>query len=121
IAISAADGLAVLVCRDADKLYFAGVEREIAELGAKAQDNTLVIDELQGGSFSITNGGIFGSMLSTLILKAPQVGILGMHNIVKRAAVMPDDYIEVRQMMYLALSYDNRIDDGKEEVQFLVR
>ena len=121
IAVSAPGGLVVPVVRDADKLDFAGVEREIAELGAKAQDNTLGIDELQGGSFSITNGGIFGSMLSTPILNAPQVGILGMHNIVKRAVVMPDDSIEVRPMMYLALSYDHRIVDGKEAVQFLVR
>lgn len=77
--------------------------------------------DLQGGSFTITNGGTFGSMMSTPILNAPQVGILGMHNIVKRAMVMPDDSIQVRPMMYLALSYDHRIVDGKEAVQFLVR
>ena len=121
IAVSAPGGLVVPVVRDADKLDFAGIEREIAELGAKAQENKLGIDELQGGSFTITNGGIFGSMMSTPILNAPQVGILGMHNIVKRAVVMPDDTIEVRPMMYLALSYDHRIVDGKEAVQFLVR
>jgi len=121
IAVSAPGGLVVPVVRDADKLDFAGIEREIAELGTKARDNKLGLDELQGGSFSITNGGIFGSMLSTPILNAPQVGILGMHNIVKRAVVMPDDTIEVRPMMYLALSYDHRIVDGKEAVQFLVR
>jgi len=121
IAVSAPGGLVVPVVRDADKLDFAGIEREIAELGAKAQENKLGINELQGGSFTITNGGIFGSMMSTPILNAPQVGILGMHNIVKRAVVMPDDTIEVRPMMYLALSYDHRIVDGKEAVQFLVR
>lgn len=121
IAVSTDDGLVVPVVRDADKLDFAGVEREIARLGSLARENKLSIDDLQGGSFTITNGGIFGSMMSTPILNAPQVGILGMHNIVKRAVVMPDDTIEVRPMMYLALSYDHRIVDGKEAVQFLVR
>ncbi len=121
IAVSAPGGLVVPVVRDADKLGFAGIEKEIVDLGTKAQENKLGIDELQGGSFTITNGGIFGSMLSTPILNTPQVGILGMHNIVKRAVVMPDDSIEVRPMMYLALSYDHRIVDGKEAVQFLVR
>lgn len=121
IAVSAPGGLVVPVVRDADKLDFAGIEREIMRLGTKARDNQLGLDDLQGGSFTITNGGIFGSMLSTPILNAPQVGILGMHNIVKRAVVMPDDTIEVRPMMYLALSYDHRIVDGKEAVQFLVR
>lgn len=121
IAVSTEGGLVVPVVRDADKLDFAGIEREIVKLGTKARENTLSLDDLQGGSFTITNGGIFGSMLSTPILNAPQVGILGMHNIVKRAVVMPDDTIEVRPMMYLALSYDHRIVDGKEAVQFLVR
>ncbi|GAB3798661.1 2-oxoglutarate dehydrogenase complex dihydrolipoyllysine-residue succinyltransferase [Virgibacillus kimchii] len=121
IAVSTDDGLVVPVVRDADRLDFAGVEREISELGKKARDNKLKLDDLKGGSFSITNGGIFGSMLSTPILNAPQVGILGMHNIQKRAMVMPDDTIEVRPMMYIALSYDHRIVDGKEAVQFLVR
>ena len=121
IAVSTEGGLVVPVVRDADKLDFAGIEKEIMELGLKARDNKLGLDELQGGSFTITNGGIFGSMLSTPILNAPQVGILGMHNIVKRAVVMPDDTIEVRPMMYLALSYDHRIVDGKDAVQFLVR
>jgi len=121
IAVSTDDGLVVPVVRDADKLDFGGIEKEIAELGTKAKNKSLTIDELQGGSFTITNGGIFGSMLSTPILNAPQVGILGMHNIVKRAMVMPDDTIEVRPMMYLALSYDHRIVDAKEAVQFLVR
>ncbi|UJL47520.1 2-oxoglutarate dehydrogenase complex dihydrolipoyllysine-residue succinyltransferase [Virgibacillus sp. NKC19-16] len=121
IAVSAEDGLVVPVVRDADKLDFAGIERKIGELGKKAQENNLGLDEIQGGSFSITNGGTFGSMLSTPILNAPQVGILGMHNIQKRAMVMPDDSIEVRPMMYIALSYDHRIVDGSEAVRFLVR
>lgn len=121
IAVSTDEGLVVPVVRDADQLNFAGVEREIANLGTKARDNKLGLNDLQGGTFSITNGGIFGSMLSTPILNSPQVGILGMHNIQKRAMVMPDDSIEVRPMMYLALSYDHRIVDGKEAVQFLVR
>ncbi|WP_405103386.1 2-oxoglutarate dehydrogenase complex dihydrolipoyllysine-residue succinyltransferase [Oceanobacillus sp. FSL H7-0719] len=121
IAVSTEEGLVVPVVRDADRLDFAGIEKEIMNLGTKARDNKLALSDLQGGTFSITNGGIFGSMLSTPILNAPQVGILGMHNIVKRAVVMPDDSIEVRPMMYLALSYDHRIVDGKEAVQFLVR
>ncbi|MUK88802.1 2-oxoglutarate dehydrogenase complex dihydrolipoyllysine-residue succinyltransferase [Ornithinibacillus sp. L9] len=121
IAVSTDDGLVVPVVRDADRLDFAGVEREIANLGKKARDKALGLNDLQGGTFTITNGGTFGSMLSTPILNAPQVGILGMHNIQKRAVVMPDDSIEVRPMMYLALSYDHRIVDGKEAVQFLVR
>ncbi|RFA33298.1 dihydrolipoamide succinyltransferase [Virgibacillus dokdonensis] len=121
IAVSTEDGLVVPVVRDADRLDFAGVEKEIRNLGKKARDKKLEMSDLQGGSFTITNGGTFGSMLSTPILNAPQVGILGMHNIQKRAVVMPDDSIEVRPMMYLALSYDHRIVDGKEAVQFLVR
>lgn len=121
IAVSTDEGLVVPVVRDADRKDFAGVEENIAELGKKARDNKLGLSDLQGGTFTITNGGIFGSMLSTPILNAPQVGILGMHNIQKRAMVMPDDSIEVRPMMYLAVSYDHRIVDGKEAVQFLVR
>ncbi|MEN2767783.1 2-oxoglutarate dehydrogenase complex dihydrolipoyllysine-residue succinyltransferase [Ornithinibacillus xuwenensis] len=121
IAVSTEEGLVVPVVRDADRLDFAGVEREISNLGKKARDKQLGLNDLQGGTFTITNGGTFGSMLSTPILNAPQVGILGMHNIIKRAVVMPDDSIEVRPMMYLALSYDHRIVDGKDAVQFLVR
>lgn len=121
IAVSTEDGLVVPVVRDADRLDFAGVEREIGNLGNKAQNKELQMQDLQGGTFTITNGGTFGSMMSTPILNAPQVGILGMHNIIKRAMVMPDDSIEVRPMMYLALSYDHRVVDGKEAVQFLVR
>lgn len=121
VAVSAEDGLVVPVVRDADRLDFAGVEREIGNLAGKARENKLGLNDLQGGTFTITNGGTFGSMLSTPILNAPQVGILGMHNIQKRAMVMPDDSIEVRPMMYIALSYDHRIVDGKDAVQFLVR
>ncbi|SFA80576.1 2-oxoglutarate dehydrogenase E2 component [Lentibacillus halodurans] len=121
IAVSTDEGLVVPVVRDADKLDFAGVEKEIANLGKKAMNKELSLKDLQGGTFTITNGGTFGSMLSTPILNAPQVGILGMHNIQKRPVVMPDDSIEVRPMMYLAVSYDHRIVDGKEAVQFLVR
>ncbi|WP_371069420.1 2-oxoglutarate dehydrogenase complex dihydrolipoyllysine-residue succinyltransferase [Sediminibacillus sp. JSM 1682029] len=121
IAVSTDDGLVVPVVRDADRLDFAGVEWEIAHLGKKARDKQLQMADLQGGSFTITNGGIFGSLLSTPILNAPQVGILGMHSIQKRPIVMPDDSIEVRPMMYVAMSYDHRIVDGKDAVQFLVR
>ncbi len=121
IAVSTEEGLVVPVVRDADKLDFAGIESEIMRLATLARDNQLQLADLQGGTFTITNGGIFGSMLSTPILNAPQVGILGMHNIQKRAVVMPDDTIEVRPMMYIALSYDHRIIDGKDAVQFLVR
>ncbi|MGP4038411.1 2-oxoglutarate dehydrogenase complex dihydrolipoyllysine-residue succinyltransferase [Gracilibacillus sp. D59] len=121
IAVSTDDGLVVPVVRDADRLDFAGIESSIADLGTKAKNKELQISDLQGGSFTITNGGIFGSLLSTPILNAPQVGILGMHTIQKRPMVMPDDSIEVRPMMNIALSYDHRIVDGKEAVQFLVR
>ncbi|ENH96016.1 dihydrolipoamide succinyltransferase [Gracilibacillus halophilus YIM-C55.5] len=121
IAVSTDDGLVVPVVRDADRLDFAGIESEIASLGKRAQEKDLQLSDLQGGSFTITNGGIFGSMLSTPILNSPQVGILGMHSIQKRPVAMPDDSIEVRPMMYIALSYDHRIVDGKEAVQFLVR
>lgn len=121
IAVSTEEGLVVPVVRDADKLDFAGIEKEIMRLAGLARDNKLQLSDLQGGTFTITNGGIFGSLLSTPILNAPQVGILGMHTIQKRPVVMPDDSIEVRPMMYIALSYDHRIIDGKDAVQFLVR
>lgn len=121
IAVSTDDGLVVPVVRDADRLDFAGVEREIGHLGKKAHNKELGLGDLQGGSFTITNGGIFGSLISTPIINSPQVGILGMHTIQKRPIAMPDDSIEVRPMMYVALSYDHRIVDGKEAVQFLVR
>jgi len=120
IAVGGGRGLVVPVLRDADRLGFAGVEQAIADFGARAKDNRLRLDELQGGTFTISNGGVYGSMLSTPILNPPQSGILGMHNIVKRAVVV-DDAIVVRPMMYLALSYDHRLVDGREAVGFLVR
>lgn len=121
MAVSTDEGLVVPVVRDADRLDFAGIEKGIADLATKARNKELQLDDLQGGSFTITNGGIFGSMLSTPILNSPQVGILGLHNIEKRPKVMPDDSIQARPMMYIALSYDHRIVDGKEAVQFLRR
>lgn len=121
IAVSTDEGLVVPVVRDADRLDFAGIEKEIKNLSIKAREKKLGLNDLQGGTFTITNGGTFGSMLSTPILNAPQVGILGMHNIINRPIAMPDGSIEVRPMMYLAVSYDHRIVDGKEAVQFLVR
>ncbi len=122
IAVSAEEGLVVPVVRNADKLSFAGIEKEIGTLSEKAQTNKLGLQDLQGGTFTITNGGIFGSLFSTPILNTPQVGILGMHTIQKRPVVVDDnDTVEVRPMMYIALSYDHRIVDGKDAVQFLVR
>lgn len=122
IAVSTDDGLVVPVVRNADKLSFAGIEREIGKLSEKARNNSLALSDLQGGTFTITNGGTFGSLYSTPILNSPQVGILGMHKIQKRPVVVDDkDTVEVRPMMYVALSYDHRIIDGKDAVQFLVR
>lgn len=122
VAVSTEEGLVVPVVRDADKLSFAGIEKEIGDLGKKARDNKLGLKDLQGGSFTITNGGIFGSLYSTPILNTPQVGILGMHTIQRRPVVVDDnDTVEVRPMMYIALSYDHRIVDGKDAVQFLVK
>jgi len=120
VAVGTERGLVVPVVRDADRKSFIEIELEIAELARKARENKLTMDDLTGGTFSISNGGIYGSMLSTPILNPPQVAILGMHNIVKRAVVV-DDEVVVRPMMYLALSYDHRIIDGREAVQFLVR
>ncbi len=120
IAVSGPKGLVVPVVRDADHLGFAETEKAISELAGKARDNKLTPDDFSDGTFTITNGGIFGSMMSTPILNPPQVGILGMHNIVERAVVV-DGEIKVRPMMYLALSYDHRIIDGREAVSFLVR
>jgi 2-oxoglutarate dehydrogenase E2 component (dihydrolipoamide succinyltransferase) len=119
IAVSTPKGLVVPVLRNCDELSFAGVEKGIAALGEKARTGKLALDDLQGGTFSITNGGIFGSMMSTPLLNYPQTGILGMHNIVKRPMVVGDE-IKVRPMMYLALSYDHRVVDGREAVSFLV-
>ncbi len=120
IAVGAEEGLVVPVVRDADRKSFAEIEREIAELAKKARDNTLSLADLQGGTFTITNGGIFGSLLSTPILNAPQVGILGMHKIEQRPVAI-NGQVVIRPMMYVALSYDHRIVDGREAVQFLVR
>jgi len=119
VAVSTDDGLVVPVVRDADRLTFAEIEREIAELATKARNNKLTLKELQGGTFTITNGGIFGSLLSTPILNGPQVGILGMHKIQLRPVAIDEERIENRPMMYIALSYDHRIIDGKEAVSFL--
>jgi len=120
IAVGAEEGLVVPVLRDADRKSFAEIEREIAALAKKARENSLKLEELQGGTFTITNGGVFGSLMSTPILNAPQVGILGMHKIEQRPVVV-DGQIGIRPMMYVAVSYDHRIVDGREAVQFLVR
>ncbi len=120
VAVSAPSGLMVPVLRDADTLGFADIEKGIAELGKKARDGKLGLDELQGGTFTISNGGIFGSLNSTPILNPPQSGILGMHKIQERPVAM-NGQVVIRPMMYLALSYDHRIIDGREAVTFLVR
>jgi 2-oxoglutarate dehydrogenase E2 component (dihydrolipoamide succinyltransferase) len=120
IAVGVEEGLVVPVVREADRKTFAAIEQEIIELAIKARENRLAIAELQGGTFTITNGGIFGSLLSTPILNAPQVGILGMHKIEERPIALNGEVV-IRPMMYLALSYDHRIVDGREAVQFLVR
>ncbi len=121
IAVGTEQGLVVPVVRDVGAMGFAQIETQIREYGKRARDGLLSIDELQGGTFTITNGGVYGSMMSTPILNVPQSGILGMHNIVKRAMVMPDGDIQARPMMYLALTYDHRVVDGREAVGFLVR
>ena len=110
----------VPVLRDADDLGLAGIEKSIADFGKRARDGQLTMAEMQGGTFTITNGGIYGSLMSTPILNMPQSGILGMHNIVQRPVAV-DGQVVIRPMMYLALSYDHRIVDGKEAVTFLVR
>ncbi len=120
VAVGTPQGLVVPVIRDADAMGFADIEKAIVDFGARARDGKLGLDEMTGGTFTISNGGIYGSMLSTPILNTPQSGILGMHNITKRPVVI-DDEIAVRPMMYLALSYDHRIIDGREAVSFLVR
>jgi len=120
IAVGTEKGLVVPVVRDADTLSLAGIEKTIADFGKRARDGQLKIDEMQGGTFTITNGGIYGSLMSTPILNAPQSGILGMHKIQERPMAIGGK-IEIRPMMYLALSYDHRIVDGKEAVTFLVR
>lgn len=120
IAVSAPRGLVVPVIRNAEKLNFAQIESEVVRLAGKARENKLTIEEMTGGTFTITNGGIFGSMLSTPIINAPQSAILGMHNIVERAVVVNGEIV-VRPIMYVALSYDHRTIDGKDSVSFLVR
>ncbi|HUA56308.1 MAG TPA: 2-oxoglutarate dehydrogenase complex dihydrolipoyllysine-residue succinyltransferase [Candidatus Sulfotelmatobacter sp.] len=123
VAVGTPQGLVVPVVRGADKMSLADIEKKIAELGRRARDGKLALDELSGGTFTISNGGIYGSLLSTPILNPPQSGILGMHKIQKRPMVVSDksgDKVEVRSMMYLALSYDHRIIDGREAVTFLI-
>jgi 2-oxoglutarate dehydrogenase E2 component (dihydrolipoamide succinyltransferase) len=121
VAVGGGKGLVVPVVRDADALSFAEIEKTIAELARKARDNRLGVDDLAGGTFTISNGGIYGSLLSTPILNPPQSGILGLHKIEKRPVVGEGDQVVVRPMMYLALSYDHRIVDGREAVSFLVK
>jgi 2-oxoglutarate dehydrogenase E2 component (dihydrolipoamide succinyltransferase) len=108
----------VPVLRETDEMSFADIEKNSSDLGQKARDGRITIEDLQGGTFTITNGGIYGSMLSTPILNPPQSAVLGMHNIIERPVVV-DGKVEVRPIMYLALSYDHRIIDGKEAVSFL--
>ena len=118
IAVGTDRGLVVPVLRETDEMSFADIEKNIGELGQKARDGKITIEDLQGGTFTITNGGIYGSMLSTPILNPPQSAVLGLHNIIERPVVV-DGKVEVRPIMYLALSYDHRIIDGKEAVSFL--
>jgi 2-oxoglutarate dehydrogenase E2 component (dihydrolipoamide succinyltransferase) len=120
IAVSSPRGLVVPVVRDADKMSLADIEKSIAGLAVKARDGKLSIEEMTGGTFTITNGGVFGSLMSTPIINAPQSAILGMHNIVERPIAV-NGQVVIRPMMYVALSYDHRIIDGKESVSFLVR
>ncbi len=119
IAVSGPKGLMVPVIRNAENLSFRGVESEVKRLALRARDGQITVDEMTGGTFTITNGGVFGSMLSTPIINPPQSGILGMHNIVERPVAI-DGKVEIRPIMYVALSYDHRIIDGKESVGFLV-
>ncbi len=121
MAVGTPQGLVVPVIRDCDQLSMAGIESELVAMAGKARDGKLSMDEMSGGTFTITNGGVYGSMLSTPIINPPQSAILGLHNIVKRAVVMEDGSIQARPMMYIALSYDHRIIDGREAVTFLVR
>ena len=120
VAVGTEAGLVVPVVRDADLMGFSAIEAKIAELGARARDGKLALEELQGGTFTISNGGVYGSLMSTPILNPPQSGILGMHKIQPRPVAVGDK-VEVRPMMYLALSYDHRVIDGREAVTFLVR
>ncbi len=121
VAVGTPQGLVVPVLRDADQLSVAGIEGAINDFGKRARDGKLEMSELAGGTFTISNGGVYGSLMSTPIINPPQSGILGMHKTMKRAMVMPDGSIKARDMMYIALSYDHRIIDGREAVSFLVR
>jgi 2-oxoglutarate dehydrogenase E2 component (dihydrolipoamide succinyltransferase) len=121
VAVGASEGLVVPVIRNADRLSFAQIEQKIKDLARRAEENSLTLEELRGGSFSITNGGVFGSLMSTPILNPPEVGILGLHKIEQRPVVLENGEIQARPMMYVALSYDHRIVDGREAVQYLVR
>jgi 2-oxoglutarate dehydrogenase E2 component (dihydrolipoamide succinyltransferase) len=119
VAVSGPKGLMVPVVRNAENLSFSGIEKEIGRLAVRARDGKITVDDMTGGTFTISNGGVFGSMLSTPIINPPQSGILGMHNIIERPVAI-NGKVEIRPMMYLALSYDHRIIDGKESVGFLV-
>ena len=121
VAVGGGKGLVVPVLRDADQLGFAEIEKRIGELAKKARENRITMQDLEGGTFTISNGGVYGSLLSTPILNPPQSGILGLHKIERRAVVGPGDTVVVRPMMYVALSYDHRLVDGREAVSFLVR
>jgi 2-oxoglutarate dehydrogenase E2 component (dihydrolipoamide succinyltransferase) len=120
MAVGAEGGLVVPVIRDADRMTFAEIESSIRDFAGRAQDGSLTLDDLKGGTFTITNGGVFGSLMSTPILNPPQVGILGLHKIADRPVAI-NGQVVIRPMMYLALSYDHRIVDGREAVQFLVK
>ena len=120
IAVSAPKGLVVPIIRNADALSLDGIEKAVIALAVKARENKLSIEEMTGGTFTITNGGVFGSMMSTPIINAPQSAILGMHNIIERPVAV-NGQVVIRPMMYVALSYDHRIIDGRESVGFLVR
>ena len=121
VAVSAPNGLVVPVIRNAEAMSFADVENTIGDFGKRAKDGTLTMDDMKGGTFTISNGGVFGSLMSTPIINPPQSAVLGLHRIDQRPVVMPDGSIEARPMMYLALSYDHRLIDGREAVTFLVR
>jgi 2-oxoglutarate dehydrogenase E2 component (dihydrolipoamide succinyltransferase) len=121
VAVGGGKGLVVPVVRDADRLTFAEVEQAVAALAKKARENRITMDDLAGGTFTISNGGVYGSLLSTPILNTPQSGVLGLHKIQKRPVAVEDDRVAVRPMMYTALSYDHRLVDGREAVGFLVR
>ncbi len=120
IAVSAPKGLVVPIIRNAESMSLAQIEKTVIELATKARDSKLTIEEMTGGTFTITNGGVFGSMMSTPIINAPQSAILGMHNIIERPIAEKGEVV-IRPMMYVALSYDHRIIDGRESVGFLVR